>query len=689
MAEKIGIYFDESSVGPYFDYEALVESVENKWGEVAPVVKTVQNLASEEGKALIQADIDAEGLEAVVIGGATPRVHWEYFDFGSDIFVERVNLREQCVMSYQAEDGTVAEPIDPEEDYPIEQLVEIVLDYMSMGVARAKNATVPEAQSVEAVKTVLVIGGGWAGLSAALDVAAAGYDAVILEKTGELGGKAAAMFKTIPLAPPYEEATDTGIENKIAAVEADDKITVKLSTTLKTLTGAPGVYSAALSNGETLDVGSVILAAGWEPQETSVLAPLGYGTLEGVVTTAEFEKMAKDGQLNGQKVAFVLDTTACEPEDLYAAPEPVEEEEEKKDEEEEDTYVHEDLESERHLPYAKSVNTMVALKQANYVDGVSYIFYDHMIVPGIQERYYKTAQDAPGVMLTKGNVTSVAKSEGGLLVTAENTLFGAPIEVEVDMVVLPTGMVPATAKDPILNFEYRQGPNFPDLELFDGFADSNYICFPYETRRTGVYAAGSVRQPMLMDAAEEDASGAALKAIQCIESSNRGVAVHPRSGDLSFPDFNFVRCTQCKRCTEECPFGALDDDEKGTPMPNPTRCRRCGTCMGACPERVITFATYGIGMLSEVIRQYNVPDSIEEGGPRILILACENDAYPALDMAAKRGHKWSPYVRIMPVRCLGSVNTIWIKDALAQGLDGVILIGCKHGDDYQCHFVKG
>ncbi len=240
-----------------------------------------------------------------------------------------------------------------------------------------------------------------------------------------------------------------------------------------------------------------------------------------------------------------------------------------------------------------------------------------------------------------------------------------------------------------MNFVYRQGPNFPDLELFEGFADSNYICFPYETRRTGVYAAGCIRQPMMMDAAEDDAAGAALKAIQCIESANRGMSVHPRAGDLSYPVFNFVRCTQCKRCTEECPFGALDDDEKGTPLPNPTRCRRCGTCMGACPERVISFDTYGIGMMSDMVKQYSVPDNIEEGGPRILIMACENDAYPALDMAALRGHKWSPYVRIMPVRCLGSVNAIWIKDAMSRGTDGVMLLGCKYGDDYQCHFVKG
>jgi quinone-modifying oxidoreductase subunit QmoB len=194
---------------------------------------------------------------------------------------------------------------------------------------------------------------------------------------------------------------------------------------------------------------------------------------------------------------------------------------------------------------------------------------------------------------------------------------------------------------------------------------------------------------MMLDAAEEDAIGATMKAIQCIESANRGMAVHPRSGDLSYPIFNFVRCTQCKRCTEECPFGALDDDEKGTPKPNFSRCRRCGTCMGACPERVISFANYNIDQIGSMIREIEVPDDMNAGGPRVLILACENDAYPALDMAALRGHHWSPYVRIIPVRCLGSVNAIWVADAMSKGIDGVMLLGCKYGDDYQCHFVKG
>ena len=58
-------------------------------------------------------------------------------------------------------------------------------------------------------------------------------------------------------------------------------------------------------------------------------------------------------------------------------------------------------------------------------------------------------------------------------------------------------------------------------------------------------------------------------------------------------------------------------------------------------------------------------------------------------MAAMRRLSISNLVRIIPVRCLGSVNMVWIKDAMSAGMDGAILLGCQYGDDYQCHFVKG
>jgi quinone-modifying oxidoreductase subunit QmoB len=293
--------------------------------------------------------------------------------------------------------------------------------------------------------------------------------------------------------------------------------------------------------------------------------------------------------------------------------------------------------------------------------------------------------------MTKGNVIGVSQNGDALIVEAEDTLLGEKLQVKADLVVLATGMVPATKDDPVINMAYRQGPAFRDIGLFDGYVDSNYICFPYETQRTGIYAAGGIRRALTVEDSIEDAAGAVLKAIQCVESVNRGVSVHPRSGDMTFPDFFFQRCTQCKRCTEECPFGALDDDAKGTPKPNPARCRRCGTCMGACPERIIGFADYNIDSIGSMVKAIQVPseDDYEEPPFRILGLVCENDAYPALDIAGLNRLSYSAEVRFIPIRCLGSMNVIWIKDALSQGMDGVFLLGCKHGDDYQCHFIKG
>ena len=88
----------------------------------------------------------------------------------------------------------------------------------------------------------------------------------------------------------------------------------------------------------------------------------------------------------------------------------------------------------------------------------------------------------------------------------------------------------------------------------------------------------SLRAPNDSVTCGEDATGAALKAIQCVELASQGLTVHPRWEDRSYPDFALQRCTQCKRCTEECPFGTLNEDEKGTPQLNITRCRRCGIC---------------------------------------------------------------------------------------------------------------
>ena len=131
-----------------------------------------------------------------------------------------------------------------------------------------------------------------------------------------------------------------------------------------------------------------------------------------------------------------------------------------------------------------------------------------------------------------------------------------------------------------------------------------------------------------------------------------------------------------------------NENEKGTPELFPGRCRACGTCMGACPERVMSFPDYSVQIITEMIKSIPIPDEFDEK-PRVFAFICENDALPALDLLALQKKQLNKYVRIIPLRCLGGTNLIYVSDGLSVGIDGMMFLGCKHGDDYQCHYVKG
>ena len=679
-------------IGDALDMEALAEVVT---GEMSMDCKTADCLCGSDGRALIEADV-AEGVNTMVVGACSPRVMQNEFDFGEDTITLRANLREQVVWAE-------VKPAEGEEPHAeaAEFLNETAADYMRMACTQAQKTAPAEPHILENLsRKILVMGGGIAGLTAAKEAAAAGYEVTLIEKDDKLGGKANDWRQSFPTKSPWTDLEDNPVAAMISEVEGNSNITIKTATEVARIAGGPGAFRVTMKaagtesewdaparvtvderekiekgelenpNASLVDYmeadpnaeihGAVVLATGWVPADVSEYEHLGYGAIKNVVTNVEFEKLAKEGQVPSN-VAFIQSPGGKE--------------------------------NDKDFPYCNSVTSMVALKQAQYVcedndEGKAFVLYQHMRTPGSQELYYKAAQQSDGIFMTKAAVTKVEENGEKLKVTAEDTLLGENLELDVDMVVLAAGMVPTTKEEDIINLAYRQGPAFIDLDLFDGYADSHFICFPYETRRTGVYTCGGVRKAETIDEAIDDATGAALKAIQCLESTDRGVSVHPRSGDKTWPDFFMQRCTQCKRCTEECPFGALDDDEKGTPLPNNTRCRRCGTCMGACPERIIGFTDYNIDLIGSMIKSVEVPED-DDDRLRVVVFVCENDAYPALDMAGMKGNGINHMVRFIPVRCLGSVNMAWIRDALSAGMDGAMLLGCTYGDDYQCHFVKG
>ena len=648
MEDVLGVYICSGcGIGEALNLEAPTKVATNEYK--AKVCKTHECLCGEQGVQMIKDDIESEGLNKVLLAACSPRVMTDVFSFG-DTTVERANFREHLAWCH--------EPKDEDTDM-------IAEDMIRMSVVKLQKSKVIEPLITETFsKTVMVIGGGISGMQSALSAGAAGYDVVLVEKEDKLGGYLNRIFKDFDYNPPYNQIKEPGSEEWTAKVEANEKITVHLGTEVESVKGQPGDFNVTLKNGENFVVGSIVVAAGAKEYDPAKLDYLGYGKSEKIVTRSQFEQIAKEGNFvkgsGGEpaKYAFIQCAGSRDSE---------------------------------HLPYCSATCCLESLKQAKYIrekdpEAQIFIFYKDMRTIGQYENFYWTALDEDNLFMTRGAIKAVEPSGDQVAVTIDDELVGEDVSTIVDMVILANGMVPNTSENEVLHLEYRQGPELPEAKY--GFPDSEFICFPYETRRTAIYAAGAVRQPMDPSMTLDDANGAALKAIQAMECYSKGTVVHPRALDLTWPDFDLSRCTQCKRCTEECPFGALDEDEKGTPLTNPNRCRRCGICMGACPERIVNFQNYSVDMVASMIKACEVPEEDEEK-PRVLALICENDAYPTLDLLGLNKIKYSPYIRFIPVRCLGSINIVWISSALDAGFDSVLLIGCKHGDDYQCHFIKG
>ncbi|NWG00364.1 MAG: hydrogenase iron-sulfur subunit [Thermoanaerobaculaceae bacterium] len=687
--ERIGTFICTGcGIGEALDVEALAGVARELQ---CATCTTHPALCSPEGVALVREAVAAGTIDGALLVACSPRAKMAEFTFDADkVAVERVAVREQVVWSH------------PPKDEDTQMLAE---DLLRMGHTRLAKTQFPKPFAETIERTVLVVGGGLAGMEAARAAAALGHPVVVVEATSALGGALAASRDALPEAPPFDSLHPNRIRDLVEEVSHHPAIRVVTNARLTRIAGQPGQFSVDVqtdTGAESFTVGAIVQATGARPYDAGKLAHLGYGQHPDVITSQQLEAMLASGTLrrpsDGQlpsRIAFVQCAGSRDPE---------------------------------HLPYCSAECCGTTLRQVaaihrDFPSVETAVVYRDMRTPGQLERFYAAVQNHPKSFFTRGEVAAVG-GNGRLSLTLKDSLLGNNVALEADLVVLAVGMVPNAADGEairalhdaqrraqtgesetqreearklaeklaahegteILNLVYRQGPDLPALKY--GFPDSHFICFPYETRRTGIYAAGAVHAPMDAAQAAEDGWGAAMKAVQCIEAISRGEAVHPRSGDRGIPDFFLQRCTQCKRCTEECPFGTLNEDEKGTPQLNPLRCRRCGICMGACPERIISFPDYSVDAVASMIKAMSVPEEFEEK-PRILALMCENDALPALDAAALARKPWNPWVRVIPIRCLGSTNIVWIAEALSRGIDGVILIGCKYGDDYQCHYVRG
>ncbi len=685
--DRTGVFICSGcGIGDEIDIDAL-GSVALEEGGVA--FRIFPALCSDEALGAMCDDIEKESLDSILIAACSVRHKKDVFSsLKPHAVLRRMCLREQVAWNRSAEK---------------EDVQAAAVDQLVMAMAELKVMRPGETEAVPVNRSVLIVGAGLCGMVAADAVARAGYHAYLVEKDAWPGGYLRQVKTVVPWRAPFDAPVPSPASRWVNAVIQHTGITLLTDTEVTAISGQPGRFS--VDAGDThFDVGAIIQTTGAIPVSKSALAPMYDVDCPDIVTGMEFEMLLESTvsfrrPSNGavlQKVVFIQCAGSRE---------------------------------ETGLPYCSRECCQMTLKQIHQVQqlmpGVAcQVIFRDMRAAGMMELFYGATLSLDNVTMIKGDVERVEVMNGAPRVRVANTSFGESVSIDADMVVAATGMIPcasdgealrmlrdaertilknesqqqvAQARErrqslahldtpSILHLDYRQGPDLPQLQY--RFPDSHFICFPYETRRTGIYAAGTVRAPMDIAMGIADARGAAMMAVQCIETVARGESVLPRIADPEIADFFMQRCTQCKRCTEECPYGALNEDEKGTPLYNPTRCRRCGVCLGACPERIVSFDSCSVESVAAMIKAPQIPDEFDEK-PRILVFLCENDAAPALDAAARAGLRINPWVRFIEIRCLGSFHNVWVADALSRGFDGVLLMGCKKGDDYQCHNIEG
>ena len=707
MPAGIGVYLCRcfGRISEKVDLERLKSKVV-KWKGVSEV-RVLTALCRPGDLASVVEDINAGRVDRLVIGACSPAIHPESFDLlpvsglAADL-VERCNLREQCALAHPGDQAGATTQ---------------ALSLLKLGVARLKAASgsvTPEAAQWN--RRVLVVGGGIAGLAAAGNLARGGVEVVVVEKRPWLGGRVAQLHRYYPrgcaprcgLAVQIERLLQSGRVSvhtlaQVADVhgtagnfqvnirqyprlvgqectgcgrcEAVCPVVTDISKGLPgwrkaVLSPAGAVYPQAFAiDGQAcrgpacgrcveicpagaidlekkeeksfnIDVAAIVIATGTAPYDVATLERYGYGRLSGVLTSMDLEFLASpNGPTGGRLIRPADGRPARRVAFIQCA----------------------GSRDDKHLRYCSGICCPVTLKQTRYIrdaypDAEVTVFYMDMRVTGHLEAMYRQVMEE-GTVFIRGNPLGVARNEAtdDLEVAAADTLSGRRVLVRADLVVLAAGLVPEPIAD-----SYRL------VKDGFGFVPGHLPCSPTEGRRAGIFVAGSAQGPM-------DAGGAIQSALaasaECLALLDQRSALRPL--------LDKTKCDRCKRCLEECPYGAITLDRDGYPEPNGTACRGCGVCQGGCPLRCICLPGFSSREVAACL------EGPSPGGEEVRVMAflCANDAYRALD-----GTVYPVNVLPVAVPCAGAVNMGWINDALLNGWDGVIVAGCRPDE---CHYGRG
>ncbi len=536
MKLKVGIYICHcgNNIAKTVDVPRLVEMVKNIPG--VSVARDYRFMCSDPGQDLIREDIRSGLVNRVLVAACSPSLHERTFrrvvegEGLNPYTYQHVNIRENCSWVHR----------------DVDEATKKAFELIKGGFLRLVRLKSLYPFEFSIFPRVLVIGGGIAGITAALDVLDMGFGVVMVEREESLGGWLSRIGKAFPTLEPMGDF----LSERINTLSSHPSFKLYLKSKVVSLEGFSGNFRVAIETPDGVfeeDVGSVIIATGFKPFDARRKSEFGYGKYPGVFTTVDMEEMLSSGSIpNGTKrVAFIhcvgSRDAACG------------------------------------NTYCSRVCCTVVAKQAFLLKEmrkdleVFSFFMDVRTFGKGYEELYERAQRS-GVVYIRGNPSEIYRKGGKLVVRYEDTLLSRPGEMEFDMVVLAVGMEPADgAKElsKVLGLPVDQDGFFLEMHPKLG---------PLDTYTEGIYIAGCCQGPKDIPDTLSQAHGAASRATQFFHKGKvvKEPVVAEVDGDV---------CVGCRVCESICSFDALRLDEKRRVMTvKEASCKGCGACAAACPS---------------------------------------------------------------------------------------------------------
>ena len=695
--------------------------------EVADYAKNLKNVrfsadikyaCSDSGQEEIIEAIKENDLEAVVIAACSPKLHEHTFRRAAvraglnPYMVFMANIREQCSWVHQ--------------EHP-KAATEKAKDLVRMAVAAARNLKPLSRRKIEVKRSAVVIGGGVAGIEAALILANSGIKVYLIEKAPTIGGKMATLNELFPT----NDCSICILAPKMSEVFNHENVEVITNAEVLEISGHVGNFRVKVrKHPRYVDEGKCKGCIDDCSSVCPVEVPNEFDYTIGV-RKAIYLPIPQSTPLYAaidweHCIGCRLCEKACEPKaiDFSQKPEDIELEAgviivatgykpfDAKRKEEYGYGIYKNvittLELERLLSasgptlgnlyrpsdssvpkkiafiqcvgsrdvntnrYCSRVCCMVSIKNAyaikeRYPEAEVTIFFIDVRASGrMYEEFFVRAQEK-GVRFVRGRVAEIYELENGnLVLTYENTLTGEIKEEEFELVVLSIGMEGNT------DLASRLGIGVGE----DGFYDVAHPKLrPAETDVKGIFLAGTASGPKDIQDSVASAGLAASKAMELIFGE-----------EAEFDPYNAYvdeeKCIGCRICGEVCNFNAVSFENKKARI-DPNACVMCGVCAASCPADAIDLGFYSEDAIVAMIDALAEEKKIE---PLILVFSCHFCSYGAFDLAGTTKTQYSPNVRVIRTLCSGRVDPEWVLRALKKGIDGVMITGCRFGE---CHFRVG